>query len=443
MGEMNNNLGRVVYSNGTSSLGTPSRDIETPHFCGASSPVNVTLTPTPYKSLLESAPTFGFRHHPNYLRESATASDFAYSPEIKMIGKEPYATLRTSGNNFTFPASKLIDQGFFSPVYHVEDFEIQRWRDVTEKDNTVSYIKPAREGRLIEGPERLAYFDPRDTPLRKFVTPVTDYEGPNNLFGKYISMNENFRQNIRNVLFDPTHRTRYDADTVDFIDFLTKKYDAPRKIAGIGTEKMGAVARIYSGNKNSYIVGSTDFYEKAKAMAEAYGLSGREAIEFVKRAIMYHELVHNAQPGMSERDAEIDAGETLHEYFIKKAKDLEGTEEGRIYKILAAAERVYAESWRRSGKRNAQSKSKSKNLESKVRELTEEAESLGLEGDEARDYIRSRLDEESEDRERSDLEERVNEADRKYENIDDVGNEEYNNREMSNESNEAIDESTD
>lgn len=415
-----------VNNNGMSkSLGTPISEIHTHSFCGKSSPVNITLEPTLSKSVFYNVPvSFGFAHHPNYLRESATASDFVYNPVIGVKNGVPYAHLRTGGSYATkFPAAELFDQGFFSPVYmpHMEDRKIQEWRDVTERDNTVSYFKPAREIGLVEGPERLAYFDPRDTQLQKFVTPITDCEVPLNKVGVYLSLNENFRQNIRNTLFNPTHKTRYDADTVDFIDFLTKKYDAPRKIAGIGTEKMGAVARIYPGNKNSYIVGSTDFYEKVKAMAEAYGLHGREAIEFVKRAVMYHELIHNFQPGMSEREAEIEAGETLYEFFSRKAKNLAGTKEGEIYKVLAKAEKAYAERWRSKSKYS----SKSKNLESKVRELTEEAESLGLERDEAKDYVEKGLEEVVEE---SNLEE-VDEADR-YER---VYNEDYNDREMNEE----------
>ena len=423
-----------VNGNGLSksyTLGTHIADIHTSSFCGPQVEGSVVLPNGPSKSMLGQAVSFGFMTYPDEIKISGKrATDFLYNPKISVVDGEPYAELRTSGNKARFHASKLIDNGFVSPVYHLEDLKIQGWRNVTERrDTAVSYSTPKKEGRLIEGPERIAYFDPRDTQLNKFTTDVIDYEGPINKVGKYLSLNENFRQNIRNTLFNKTHRTRYDADTVDFIDFLTERYGEPRNIVGIGTgipERKDAVARLVFDNKSSYLIGSTDFYEKAKAMAESYGLHGRKAIEFVKRATLYHEIVHNFHNIPSERDAEIDVGYTLDEFFSRKARDLTGTDEGEVYQALAEAQKAYAESW--EGKSDTK-KSKSRNLESKIGELEAEAISLGLKGSKARDYVAKRLNEEVDEEysKESNLEEMV-ESDREYREIEDK---EYNTREDS------------
>jgi hypothetical protein len=378
--------GNVIkaYSNGTYSLGTLSRDIFTPHFCGDTSPVNITLKDAPSKAVLYTVPiSFGFATHPGHKHsaEWERAADFGYEPLIA----NSTVFLRTGSSNVkAFPASQLVVDGRLSPVYHEEELLLQRWRDVTEKDNAISYVKPEKEGMLIEGPERLAYFDPRDTQLRKFVRD-TSYKGPNSMFGKYLSKNANFRQDIRNVMFDKTHRSRYNVDMKDFIEFLTERYGKPRHIESSGVEKMEAIAKLYHDNGTSSIVASTDFHKEAKELAEAYGLSEREAVEFFKKYAIYHEIVHNFQELMPEREAEIDNSDTLYEFFSRKAEGKEGTKEGRLYKALAEEAKKYAQHWKSKSPLNS-------GLEARIRELEEEARSLGLEGEEAREYVERELE---------------------------------------------------
>lgn len=378
-------------------LGSTSYDIYSSCFDGKPASGKPLILPNgPSKSLLfGNEVSFGFATHVGYKHENPEdrANDLVYNPVIRLINGEPIVHFRSgSGNEKKYHFSELYDKGRYSPIFCDEDLEIQKWRDVCEEGNkAISYSTPEKEGRLIEGPERLAYFDPRDTKLNKFVTDIRDYQGPANKFGVYLSKNKNFKQDIRNILFDEDRRTRYDEDAVNFSEFLSEKYGTPRHIIGIGTEKTNAFAKIRFDNHHSYLIGSTDFYEKAKAMAEDYGLDSREATEFFKKYAIYHEIAHNSQPRMSEKDAESDVSETLAEYFTKKAKDLEGTEKGKLYAALAAESEAYAESWKSGKGRNA--KSKSRNLESRLSELEAKARSLGLEDGEAREYIENRLEE--------------------------------------------------
>ncbi len=427
MAGLNNNGASKPFSNGTYSLGTPSRNISTPHFYGAQSKVNFTLpVQGSSKAMLAEKPSFGFSTHPNYLKTPFNATDFTYSPRIDENG---YAHVTTSSRKVSFSAEKLFENGYLSPVFHEEDLLTQDWINAASGDRAISYSTPQKGGGLVEGQERRAFFDLRDTQLNKFVRPVLSYEGPINSFGKYLSTNANFRQDIRNVLFDETHKTRYDSDTADFISFLSNKYSTPRHILGVGTEKMEDVARIYHDNNHSYLVSSTDFRKKAEAMAEEHGLTGRDAAEFFKRYSIYHELIHNFQPEMSERGAEIDDGETLYEFFSEKAKSKAGTKEGRLYQSLATEAKAYANFWRSKG--SSKRSKGSNNLESKITELETEARSLGLKGEEFNEYVSERLDEiadKESDLKESALEEKVNETDSGYKGRND--NREYNNEDI-------------
>ena len=414
-------------SNGTSMrLGSTSYDIYSSCFDGKPASGKPLILPDgPSKSVLfGNEVSFSFATHVghNYADPKKRADDLVYSPAIRMINGEPIVHFRSGGGNEKkYHFSELYDKGRYSPIFCDEDLEIQKWRDVCEEGNkAISYSTPEKEGRLIEGPERLASFDSRDTQLQKFVTDTLDYQGPANRFGFYLSKNKNFKQDIRNILFDEDRRTRYDEDAVNFSEFLSEKYGTSRHTIGIGTEKTNAFAKIRFDDHHSYLIGSTDFHEKAKEIAEDYGLDSREAIEFFKKYAIYHEIAHNSQPRMSEKDAESDVSETLAEYFTKKAKDLEGTEEGKLYAALAAESEAYAESWKSGKGRNA--KSKSRNLESRLGELEAEARSLGLEDGEAREYIARNLEEEVNQHYEENEEREPGKTDKGYEKVDDYHN---------------------
>ena len=430
-----NNKDKVIFNNGTSSLGMPSRYVHTDHFCGPNSPVNFNLPDTPSKSLLYDVPvSFTFDHYPgkHYPTEKMRAKDFRYNP---LVANDTVLYRSGSSNVMRFPLENLRKYG---PAYNMEDLKFNSWLEVNRGDKAVSYVQPQKEiQEYIEGQETRAHFCP-DTPLNKFVTPYI-YEGPLGKYGAAISMLQNRKDSIRNALFSSTHETFYNPDTFDFSEFLAGKFDNPRNVGAVGIQNLGPdySARLYFDDKSSTLIFDSASYEKAKARAEALGLHGREAIEGIIRSDLYHELVHNAHPGMSEREAEILVGKTLNEFYTRKAKGNAGTYKGRLYKILAAVERLYAESWEKGGNKKSKKGSKARNLESRLRGLEAKARSLGLSDSEIEEYMASDLEKELEETGESDLEREINEADREYSgtkdkeyNTEEKGsNKDYNNKE--------------
>lgn len=413
--------------NGARSLGTKGSDIYTPSFCAEQSPVNINLPDSISKSVLfANRVSFGFATHVGYkhLDPKDRANDFIYDPIVRMVHGESIVHLRTgSSNEIKFPAEKLFVNGALSPVYMPcrEDFRIEEWRKVGRDDNTVSYVEPEKEIRwLVAHPQEVPDSGP-DTPLHK---PITrhDYNGPIGKYGPALSMLQNRIQNVKDILVN-SERRGYDGDTVDFSEFLSEENEdfTPRIVNAIGIENLGSLysARLYYDDDASTLIFNTDFYNHVKAKAKTLGLQGREELEYIIRETIYHELDHNSQPHMSKRKAETKTGEDLAEFFLEKAKGLEGTRRGEIYKALSEDAERYARFYREGG---VESSSKSKNLESRIESLETEAESLGLSNDEAVEYITRNLEEKSNQYYEENEERGPSKADKGYEKVDDYHN---------------------
>jgi len=434
-----NNTAKVIFNNGTSSLGMPSRYVHTDHFCGPNNPVNFNLPDTPSESLIYKVPvSFTFDSYPgkHYPTEQSRAKDFRYNPLV-VNGTVLYRS--GSSNVIRFPLENLRKYG---PAYHIEDLEFNSWLEVTKGDKAVSYVQPQKEiQEYIEGPEIRAHFCP-DTPLNKFITPYI-YGGPLGKYGVAISMLQNRKDSIRNALFSSTHKTFYNPDTSDFSEFLAGKFDNPRNVGAVGIQNLGPdySARLYFDDESSTLIFDTASYEKAKGRAEALGLHGREAIEYIIRSDLYHELVHNAHPRMSKKEAETLVGDVLYEFFSGKAKGNAGTYKGKIFSRLALLNKIYAESWKKGGNKKSKKVSKARNLESRLRGLEAKARSLGLSDSEIEGYIADNLEEAlDKDIEESDLERELNKENREYDEIDDKEynaerdvNGDYNNKETDSE----------
>jgi len=414
-------------SNGTSMrLGSTSYDICSGCFDGK--PIlgkPLTLPNGPSKSVLfENEVSFSFATHVGFKYNdlSKRADDLVYDPVIRMINGEPIVHFRSGSSNVKkYHLSELYDEGRYSPIFCDEDRGIEEWRKVGRDDNTVSYATPEKIIKwLVKYPQEIPCFGP-DTHLDKPVTHY-DYEGPIGKYGPALSMLQNRIQNVKDILVDSEHRT-YDGDTVDFSKFLEGEYEgiAPRTVLAIGIENLSPdnPAKLYYNNKHSALVFDTKFYDYVKAKAKALGLSGREELEYIIRATTYHELDHSIQPHKSKRGAEIETGENLSKFFLEKAKGLEGTRRGEIYKLLSKDAKRYAEYYRKGG---GKSKSKSRNLESRIEALEEEARSLGLRCDEATDYIVRNLEEEID---QYDEEIEPGKSDKGYEKVDE---DDYNNQ---------------
>ena len=401
MGVGNNTAG-VMYKNGTNSLGTVSSTIHTGHFCGKDSPVNITLPDSISKSVLfANGVSFGFPTHVGYKHlDPKDRANLIYSPVIRMINGEPIVHFRSgSSNEKKYHLSELYDEGSYSPIFCDEDRKIEEWRKVGRDDNAVFYFSPEKEGGLVIGRSKQAYFHPSMTPLpAKYVEPILADEGPINSFGKRLSWAANTKQDFRNLFFDDTHRNRYNADIDEFFDYLISQgYDNPREFLGIGSEVMekGAGAGHYHYNGKSAIVSNSKIYEEAKKIAENRGLKGYEAVKFAKEYIYFHELYHLFdREGGSRADRETRTGEGLNKFFRNKAKSLAGSKLSKFYAALAEEAEDYAEGW---------SKGKSlfySRLDSLISKYKAEAERHNVE--DVEEYVSKRLEEGLEKEEKND-----------------------------------------
>lgn len=364
----------------------------------------------PSKPMLDSGPSYGFRSPGSatrYMPEHLRATDFSFTPNLYPDGT---VEARTTGNHWKWHISEMIDdRGNLVYIDHPKNLnsKFNRWKDGSvQRPNT--YHRPSREGLMAEFPERTAFIHPEDAKTTKFLSDYV-YQGPMNAIGKYFSFSENFRQDLRGLLFDSTQRQRFDPDMENFVDHLAKKYGAPETtIIGIGSERMPqALANIRPYPEGSVICGATDFSRQVDTYISRYGLSGIKARQLKKMAIVYHELTHHFQ-GLHKNDmsvpkAEMNVAETLIKYFSGKAKENSGTDLGWIYKTLTEIEQDYRSHY--------ESKEKSFFSKSRLENIITEAAKLGLSGEKARSYVARRIGEEStKEKIESGLEARVKES---------------------------------
>lgn len=361
----------------------------------------IILKDGPSKSVLfANRVSFGFATHVGYKHaDPKDRANLIYSPVIRMINGEPIVHFRSgSGNEKKYHLSELYDKGKYSPIFCDEDLKIEEWRKVGRDDNAVSYSTPEKEGGLVIGPQKKAYFHPSMTPLHKYITPTVEDVGPINTSGKRISWVANVERDLRDIMFDYTYRNRFNNSITSYFDDLDSMgLDNPRELIGIGSEVMerGSAAH-YHEKGTSIITASSKIYEEAKKIAENRGLKGPEAVKFVKEYIYFHELYHLFdREGGSRADKETRVGEGLNKFFRNKAKSLAGSKLSKFYAALAEEAEDYAEGW---------SKGKSwfySRLDSLISKYKAEAERHDIE--DVEEYVSRRLEEELEKEEKSDV----------------------------------------
>ena len=163
----------------------------------------------------------------------------------------------------------------------------------------------------------------------------------------------------------------------------------------------GPIARTYHDDETATLVASTDIGEHTSRIAERYGLSGPEAIKFVKGFIWKHELFHvwDRENRTSKDEGEITIGELLAEFYEEMA-ETSSEKDDRYYRALRDYNIEYADDYRKG--RVTQDNPRSSKLEALVKEYASEAKEKGLKGNDARDYVSSKLDHEAEKLEESD-----------------------------------------
>ncbi|MDP6138807.1 MAG: hypothetical protein QGI89_01735 [Candidatus Woesearchaeota archaeon] len=351
-----------------------------------------------------------------------------YSIDLTEIGD--YLVFATSNNKFVFHKADIQRNGL---GMNRDDMGIEEWIEATEGEHAIEYVsKPTGEMRLFEGPEFVPNYSEHSA-MPDVNVPIADMSGVNmdiNKVGEYFSRIANLEQDLRNLIFtDYPKNPGYNPETEAFFEFLMEKGLGPaREINGIGIENMEATARSRL-NGTSLLSVSTEFYEKALAVAKAYGLDERDAVQFAKRSFLYHELSHDLIREKLSREAEeVKVGELLAEFFGNRAPLLEG-KIAQYYGALAKENEAYADGWRGGIKSSA--KSLMSKIESLVMQYASEAKDMKLDEEGARDYVESRLENDIKDLKESENPESDSAKDSKYEDAktktdtEDSGNESH------------------
>ncbi len=344
----------------------------------------------------------GFKNNPSYHKEGWPGlMAFSYNPTIYTDEKDhTWAVVRTTGRVDAYRIEDLLEYGAVdNPDNSANRFA--GWLRATEGSHAIEYVKPNQEVGLFEFPEHVpdySTFGMTDTRV-----PVKDLAGlvPINMVGKYISLIANAEQDFRNLIYKNyfVEGVGFNPVTEAWINFLLERGFGPaREIAAYGVEnfeRKDAGAGTYHNGKAS-LVASKNINEWASAVAERYGLTGPEAMKFIKNFIWQHELFHVLdRRGRSKDKAEAELGELLAEFYEEVAQ-IGKPGHARYYKALADYNAKYAEAYRKGRVTQEGSLlSSGSNLEALIRQYVSEAERLGLEGEEAKDYVASRLEKEA------------------------------------------------
>lgn len=316
-------------------------------------------------------------------------------------------TVTEMGNYFVFSSSNRKDaylkQDWQKYGYvHNPDESMDRmdgWIGATVGSHAIEYVKPFEEIGLFELPEHVpdySKFGMTDVnvPIRQLVGTV-----PINKVGEYVSRIANLEEDLRGVIYSNDIRSGvgFNPETEAYLEFLIEKGLGPgREIEAIGVENLeGAIARTIFNDGSAVLVASKGIYDRSLAIAQRHGLGGDEAVRFAKRAVWYHELYHvfDHREGLSQKKIEIDVGESLAEFFGTRAYMLEG-KLAEYYRALAEWGQNYAQGWRKGSINRPRSTSVKSRVESLTIKYATEAINKGMSGEETREYVASKLEEE-------------------------------------------------
>ena len=344
--------------------------------------------------------TSGFRNHSG-MQDWKSLMAFEYSPTIYTDRNEhTWAVVRTSSRVDAYGIGDLLQYGMVDNPDNAAN-RFAGWLRATEGSHAIEYVKPNPEIGLFEFPEhKIDYSKYGMTDMRLY---VKDFAGlvPINKFGFYISKIENTEQTLRNLIYKNyvTEGVGFNPVTEALIEKLLEKegFGPAREIAAYGVEnfeKEGIAAATHQNGK-AILAASKNINEWASRVAEAYGLSGPEGIEFVKEFIWHHELFHvlDRRKGVSKDKTEAELGELLAEFYEEVAQTGK-PDHAKYYRALRDFNRRYAAEYR-EGRQSQESLLSISNLEALVDKYASEAERLGLEGEAAEKYVSSKLEKEA------------------------------------------------
>lgn len=361
------------------SLGTHSSEIHTGHFVWTpDSEAPAELAPKPY---IFCKPNIGFKTAPRHSHEfpEQIGADFQFNPDVVIKNGQLAALLKTSQRSTYMPLGALFDNRVFSPPYHEEDLEFSGWKAACEGDRslTMGYKFPATE--LFEGPEERP--GRHGTKLDLYVKRAR-WQGDFRKFGRSLSQARETDRMYRNLIFDPDQRTLFNSDAILFRDMVQAEFGKPtRPVPDMGIEKNEEGYAFYHAGKH-YITNEVDFYKrKLSKLPESLRNDPTFVKEYLNNGLL-HELTHYHQPNKILQDrnnAEITNGEFLAKFYMKLAQKFRGTKFERMYRILAAHELGYAETFKKK-----QGKS---NIRSLSRLISKYARQHGLSESEVAEYL--------------------------------------------------------
>lgn len=255
---------------------------------------------------------------------------------------EQYAVTQTANKKHVTLLTDYFKPGH-GPFSQNDDLGIESWKSAGEdvKPAMFNIIQKMPDFALIVSPRSAMYLpNKRDTPvnLRTSYEIVNAFD-PNRLGYAYSKIG-NMEETLRSMNPGNGHYL----ESVAWIDFLAKKgvsIDTTKNIGitGLGVEKGDFVAAYYPKDKG-YLITEVDFYNRAKHLISGYGLSDREAVEAMKRSVLFHEFAHVL--GIEgDRKSEKLQGQLQAEFYSIMAENFKGTKLGRIYAALARESRAY------------------------------------------------------------------------------------------------------
>ncbi len=150
----------------------------------------------------------------------------------------------------------------------------------------------------------------------------------------------------------------------------------------------------YYNSAKGILATETDVHERAEHLISHYGLTGKEAIEAMKRHYLLHEFGHVLGIKGTLRGERLQ-GELQAEFYTMLANNFKGTKWEKIYRALARDRLNYAEHFSLKNLLLGKLKNPFEGSEQLERMLLEkfvgEADALEISEDEKAAYIRSRF----------------------------------------------------
>lgn len=272
-----------------------------------------------------------------------TVGSYGHAEPVILVTPEGYAC-RTANKLYKFSD---IGNG---PVTEQGDYELVGMKKAGEdvKPTMFNIIpKMPNVGLIVSPRSRMHFTNPKDTLVDLATSTDIVHAIDPNKDGFYRSKIANFESLIKSSFWDDARK--YKTEAVSWIDFLARKgYTIDKSgtpgVTAIGVEESphDYFAGYY--DRKGYLNVFGELHNRARRMISQYGLNDREAVEAMKRSVLFHEIGH-VLGVKGDRKSEKLQGELQNEFYSEVAQLYKGTKLGSIYKALAREAEDYAKSF--------------------------------------------------------------------------------------------------